>query len=109
VSTKEPGNAESGKNEPVTIRILDREYTVGVSEAERASLTAAARLLDARMRELRGTNKMVSPDRLAVLTALNLAHELQQLRDDAGHHDGDAFQVLDDANARLDALLPKAS
>ena len=66
-----------GKSEPVSVRVLDREYTVGVSDAERDSLTSAARMLDARMRELRGTNKMVAPDRLAVLTALNLAHELQ--------------------------------
>jgi cell division protein ZapA len=101
--------SESGKSEPVTIRILDREYTVGVSDAERASLTAAARMLDTRMRELRGTNKMVSPDRLAVLTALNLAHELQQLWADAGSHDGDAFKLLDEANAKLDALLPATS
>ncbi len=102
-------NNESGKSEPVTIRILDRDYTVGVSETERASLTAAARMLDMRMRELRGSNKMVSPDRLAVLTALNLAHELQQLRDDAGSHDGDAFKLLDEAKAKLDALLPATS
>ena len=73
-------------SEPVSIRILDREYTVGVSEDERASLTAAARMLETRMRELRGSNKMVAPDRLAVLTALNLAHELQQLRDDGGRN-----------------------
>jgi cell division protein ZapA len=98
---------ESGKSEPVTVRILDREYTVGVSDAERASLTSAARLLDLRMRELRGSNKMVAPDRLAVLTALNLAHELQQLRDGGGN---DAvFKLLDDANAKLDALLGPAS
>lgn len=99
-------NGDSGKSEPVTIRVLDREYTVGVSDAERASLTAAARMLDTRMRELRGTNKMVSPDRLAVLTALNLAHELQQLSADAGSHNSDAFKLLDEANAKLDALLP---
>ncbi|MFN7136231.1 MAG: cell division protein ZapA [Thermomonas haemolytica] len=93
-------------SEPVTVRILDREYTVGVSEAERDSLMAAARLLDARMRELRGGNKMVAADRLAVLTALNLAHELQQGR--AGGHaqaGGDAFALLDAANRKLDALL----
>ena len=91
---------------PVTARILDREYTVGVSEAERDSLMAAARLLDARMRELRGGNKMVAADRLAVLTALNLAHELQQSR--AGGHaqaGSDAFALLDAANRKLDALL----
>ncbi|TCT21855.1 cell division protein ZapA [Thermomonas haemolytica] len=93
-------------SEPVTVRILDREYTVGVSEAERDSLMAAARLLDARMRELRGGNKMVAADRLAVLTALNLAHELQQSR--AGGHaqaGSDAFALLDAANRKLDALL----
>ncbi len=94
-------------SEPVTVRILDREYTVGVSEAERDSLMAAARLLDARMRELRGGNKMVAADRLAVLTALNLAHELQQQSRAAGHAQagGDAFALLDAANRKLDALL----
>ena len=99
---------ESAKSEPVTVRILDREYTVGVSEGERASLTSAARLLDLRMREIRGSNKMVAPDRLAVLTALNLAHELQQLRDERGGGNA-AFKLLDEANARLDALLGPAA
>ena len=91
-------------SEPVTIRILDREYTVGVSEDERASLNAAARMLEQRMRELRGGNKMVAPDRLAVLTALNLAHELQQ-RPASGGGDAEAFALIDQANARLDGLL----
>ena len=98
-------DSPSGKSEPVTVRILDREYTVGVSDAERASLTSAARLLDLRMREVRGSNKMVAPDRLAVLTALNLAHELQQLREERGGGNDDAFKLLDAANAKLDVLL----
>ncbi len=100
MSTREPG-----RSEPVNVRILDREYTVGVSEDERASLTAAARMLDARMRELRGSNKMVALDRLAVLTALNLAHELQQRGAGAGAGE-EAFALLDQANRRLDTLLP---
>ena len=99
MSTRDPA-----KSEPVNVRILDREYTVGVSEDERASLTAAARLLDARMRELRGGNKMVALDRLAVLTALNLAHELQQ-RQHAGAGGAEVFALLDEANRRLDAAL----
>lgn len=93
-------------SEPVTVRILDREYTVGVGEEERAGLAAAARMLDARMRELRGGNKMVAPDRLAVLTALNLAHELQQHGAKGGNGQrGDAFALIDQANRKLDALL----
>jgi len=99
---------EPAKNEPVTVRILDREYTVGVSDAERASLTSAARLLDQRMREVRGSNKLAAPDRVAVLTALNLAHELQQFRDERGGGSDAALKLLDEANRKLDAVLGPA-
>lgn len=95
------------KNTPASVRVLDREYTVGVNDDQRASLAAAARLLDARMREIRGSNKMVALDRLAVLAALNLAHELQQLRDVGAPAGGDAFALLDEANRKLDALLAR--
>ncbi len=97
-------------SEPVTVRILDREYTVGVSDDERAGLASAARMLDARMRELRGGNKMVAPDRLAVLTALNLAHELQQHATKAtpAAAGDDALRLIDEANRRLDALLAQS-
>lgn len=92
-------------NEPVSIRILDRDYTVGCAPDEREGLLAAARLLDARMREVRGNNRMVAVDRIAVLAALNLAHELQQSRH---HGDGDNRRILDALDAierRLDGLL----
>lgn len=95
-------------SEPVTVRILDREYTVGVSDEERAGLAAAARMLDARMRDLRGGNKLVAPDRLAVLTALNLAHELQQAQSGPGADAGNALALIDAANHKLDALLAAA-
>lgn len=97
-------------SEPVTVRILDREYTVGVSDEERAGLASAARMLDARMRELRGGNRMVAPDRLAVLTALNLAHELQQhaAKAPAAAAGGEALHLIDEANRKLDALLAQS-
>ena len=92
-------------SEPVNIRILDREYTIGVEPDARDSLMAAAKLLDGKMREVRGANRMAAVDRIAVLAALNLAHELQQLRD-AG--DGDAREVsrtLDALRRKLDSVL----
>lgn len=91
--------------EPVEVRVLDREYTVGVAPGERDSLQAAARMLDARMREIRGSNRMVSLDRLAVLTALNLAHELQQAREERDAHERELARVLDTLDRRLDGLF----
>ncbi|MGV7166291.1 cell division protein ZapA [Xanthomonas axonopodis pv. cajani] len=91
-------------NEPVSVRILDREYTVGVTADERESLTAAARLLDLRMREIRGSNRMAAVDRVAVLAALNLAHELQQLREQQARDDRELANTLDTLNRRLDSV-----
>lgn len=95
----------SNASEPVSVHILDREYTVGVEEGERASLMAAAKLLDTKMREVRGGNRMAAVDRVAVLAALNLAHELQQLRDHASAREREITRVIDDLNHKLDRAL----
>jgi cell division protein ZapA len=91
-------------SEPVAIHVLDREYTVGVEPGERDSLMAAAKLLDGKMREVRGANRMAAVDRVAVLAALNLAHELQQLRDENGARDRELARTLDGLQRRLDGL-----
>ena len=94
----------SGTTEPVSIRLLDREYTVGVEPGERDSLMAAARLLEAKMREVRGANRMAAVDRVAVLAALNMAHELQQARDGNAGQDAELAAVLEGLRRRLDGL-----
>lgn len=91
--------------EPVNVRILDRDYTVGVGAEERDSLMAASRLLDAKMREIRGSNRMAAVDRVAVLAALNLAHELQQLREENARQATALQQTLADLNRRLDHAI----
>ena len=93
------------QNEPVSVRILDREYTVGVEPAERDSLTAAARMLDARMREIRGNNRMAAVDRVAVLAALNLAHELHLMRDELTQQQQRFQHAMNDLNRRLDSAI----
>ncbi len=91
--------------QPVTIRLLDREYTVGCVEEERDSLLAAAKLLDAKMREVRGGNRMAALDRVAVLAALNLAHDLEQLRETTSRSERELARGLGDLNRRLDGLF----
>ena len=92
-------------SEPVTIRVLDREYTVGVEPDERDSLVAAAKLLDNKMREIRGSNKLAAVDRIAVLAALNLAHELQQARTDNERRDRELSRTVGAMQRRLDDLF----
>ncbi|KPN19658.1 cell division protein ZapA [Luteimonas terrae] len=91
-------------NEAVSVRVLDREYTVGVAPGERDSLMAAARVLDTRMREIRGANRMAAVDRVAILAALNLAHELQLLGDGQSHGSRAVDDALAALHGKLDAL-----
>ncbi|MCK9537650.1 cell division protein ZapA [Dokdonella sp.] len=63
-------------NEPVAVSILDREFLIACAAEEQAGLLAAARHLDARMREMRTSMRTASMDRFAIMAALNASHEL---------------------------------
>jgi cell division protein ZapA len=59
----------------VTIKILDKEFRIACPESERDSLLASAHYLNTRMKEVRDSG-VVGQDRIAVMTALNMAHDL---------------------------------
>jgi cell division protein ZapA len=59
----------------VSVRIMDKEYVVACPYDERSALLDAAEFLNARMREIRDSGKVVGLDRIAVMAALNLAHD----------------------------------
>ncbi len=98
------------------IKIQGREYRVACAPEEMESLQAAAELLSVRMGEIAKATKGTG-ERLAVMTALNLAHELNAAKQDATA--SPAAQAIDDAaglrrikliEARLDeALAPQDS
>ncbi|HEX7342434.1 MAG TPA: cell division protein ZapA [Rhodanobacteraceae bacterium] len=67
-------------SEPVSIKLIDREFLVACEPEERDGLLEAAAFLDARMRKLRQAAKTPGFDRLAVLAAVDIAHELLDLR-----------------------------
>lgn len=96
-------------SEPISVRILEREFTVGCEPSEREQLVAAAQLVDKRMREVRGGNRTAALDRVAVLTALNLAHELLQGRQQGGSNELAIRQTLGEMNRKLDGLFDSLS
>ncbi|MEJ2509213.1 MAG: cell division protein ZapA [Gammaproteobacteria bacterium] len=92
--------SERGTVEGVSIHILDKEYLVACPEDERQDLLASADYLDKKMREIRDSGKVVGQDRLAVMAALNIAHEL--LSRDTGN-----AQNNRELNLRLQGLQEK--
>ena len=65
--------------ETVRVHILDKDYQVACPSAERDGLVQSAKLLDQHMRNIRQGGKVIGLERIAVMAALNIAHDLVQL------------------------------
>ena len=61
--------------EPVALNILGKEYKIVCAPDEQEALIRSAQALDKQMRKIRDTGKVAGADRIAVLAALNLAHD----------------------------------
>lgn len=68
----------SGKSVTVNLRILEKDYVVACPEDERDTLLAAAQYLNQKVQEVRVGGKVVSNERIAVVSALNIIHEYFQ-------------------------------
>ena len=62
----------------VTVSILDKNYQVACPAEQEAELIVSASYLDKQMRSIRETGKVIGLERIAVMAALNLSHELLQ-------------------------------
>ena len=60
----------------LTISIMNKECQVACPEGEEEALQRAARYLSERMQEIRHSGKVVGMDRIAIMAALNMSHEL---------------------------------
>jgi len=66
------------KTEPVVIEILGKEYRIACADNERDALLASARYLSEKMGDVRTGGKVIGSEKIAVMAALNIAHELLQ-------------------------------
>jgi cell division protein ZapA len=64
----------------VSVTILDKEYRINCPESEQDGLRTSAHYLDRRMREVRQGGRIIGSDRIAVMAALNISHELLNQR-----------------------------
>jgi cell division protein ZapA len=68
----------SQEAKPVSFYILDKQYQAACADDEKDALLASAHYLDKKMREIRDTGKVVGVERIAVMAALNITHDLLQ-------------------------------
>ena len=91
----------------VGVKLLDREYQVACPAEERADLLDSAEYLDTKMREVRDSGKVAGLERIAVISALNLANELIKLRRQGSSLDGDVGARLRTLRERVESALER--
>jgi cell division protein ZapA len=86
------------------VSIMGREFRVACPEDEQDELLAAVNYLDRKMREIRDSGKVIGVERIAIMAALNIAHELLTTRT-GGFDIGDFKRRIGTMQEQLDAAL----
>lgn len=84
----------------VSISILGKNYLIACQEDEKSELLSSASYLDKKMREIRDHGKVIGTDRIAVMAALNIAHELL-------HNKGDLTMANPEVEGRIRNIQTK--
>jgi len=93
------------KTETLDVVILDQEFRVACPEDERAELLETVAYLDKKMREVRDTGKVVTLERIAIMAALNITHELLTTRLGAGFDLGEFKRRINFMQATIESTL----
>ena len=97
------------KAKTLDVEIMGRAYKVACADEERDGLLQAVSFLDERMNEIKSSGKIASAERIAVMAALNIAHEFLQLRSQPQappDFDSEGLKRrIDDMQAALDEVL----
>ena len=93
------------KTQTVGVRILDKEYQVACPPEQQAELLLSAKHLDQQMRAIRETGKVIGLERIAVMAALNISHDLLRARNGAAPAQGPDAAGEDTPDARSIASL----
>jgi len=97
--------ADGGKT--IEISILGRSYKIACNEGEREALLEAVAYLDGKMNEIKNAGKVTGTDRIAVMAALNIAHEFLSVKLGNGFDIGQARRRISLIEARLDEVLAR--
>ena len=89
------------------ITLLGRSYRVSCRDDERDALLKAVAYLEIKMNDIKDAGKVAGTERIAVMAALNVAHELLSMRLGEGFDMGEAKRRISSIEAQLEAALAK--
>ncbi|MDD2722038.1 MAG: cell division protein ZapA [Gallionella sp.] len=95
----------SDKTNTLNVTILDRELRVACPEDEREALMDAVAYLNKKMIEIRDTGKIVNAERIAIMAALNISHELLTMKLGRGVDLGDFTRRMNSMQMAIDQAL----
>lgn len=85
----------------VDVSIMGREFRVSCTDDEYEALMSAVSYLDRKMREIRDSGKVIGVERIAIMAALNIAHELLTTRT-GGFDIGDFKRRINSMQEQID-------
>lgn len=91
----------------VSILIAGKEYQIACPPEEENGLIQAAQHLDRQLRKIRENGKVIGLERIAIMAALNLSHELLQLQSDNNQNQSDGSEYLARSHRKLDNALAR--
>ncbi len=98
---------ESGK--PVTVSILDKEYLISCDENEREQLHTAVTYLNTKMQDMKNSGRVIGSERIAVMTALNLAHDLLAYKQENQDYTSSVDTTIQRLQSKIDEALVKGN
>ena len=87
------------------VNIMGREFRVSCTEQERGDLLKAVDYLNGKMRQIRDTGKVIGVERIAIMAALNIAHEYLSARMDGGFDVGEFKRRMSSMQATIDQAM----
>jgi len=95
----------NGDSVSLDVSIMGREYRVACKPEEKQELLDAVAYVDKQMRMIRDTGKQNNAERVAVMTALNIAHDLLKIRVSGSVDLGGLKRRIQDMQSTIDAAL----
>ena len=91
----------------INVTIMGREFRVACPDDEREELLQSVSYLDKKMREIRESGKVIGSERVAIMAALNITHELLTTRIRGGFDMGEFKRRIDRMQESLDTAMPE--